>query len=213
MQGRAKVSHMGEKDRLACEALARVAEAVPATEYTAYVKYDAYRHVLVASGAHRMMTYYVGDKPAWMGFLGQRDRLLYWSEGDFWPSRISPEKYPHRWWKYFVPEGKETLTMPCSLELLPAWLARTYDIRIKPENLDVLEGIWDDSDSTVFVSFRGMHDPVRLQCGPDVRFIVAQFIGPGGFCLHGGVPTRKKPCELFHTAPGTETVEDKEEEE
>lgn len=58
MQGRAMVSLMGENDRLACEALARVAEAVPANEYTAYVKYDAYRHVLVASGAHRMMTYY-----------------------------------------------------------------------------------------------------------------------------------------------------------
>lgn len=50
MQGRAMVSMMGENDRLACEALARVAEAVPANEYTAYVKYDAYRHVLVATG-------------------------------------------------------------------------------------------------------------------------------------------------------------------
>lgn len=210
MQGRAMVSQMGDKDRLACEALARVAEAVPATEYTAYVKYDAYRHVLVASGAHRMMTYYVGDKPKWMGFLGQRDRLLYWSEGDFWPSEISPEKYPHRWWKYFVRDGKETLTKPCSLELLPAWLAQAHDIRIKPENLDVLEGIWDKNDCTVFVSFHKAHDPVRLQCGPDVRFIVTQYVGLGGFCPHGGFPTRKKPCELFHSVPRIE--EDKEEE-
>jgi len=198
------VSLMGENDRLACEALARVAEAVPANEYTAYVKYDAYRHVLVASGAHRMMTYYVGDKPTWMGFLGQRDRLLYWSENDFWPSKVSPEKFPHRWWKYFVPDGKETLAKPCSLELLPAWLAQTYDIFVMPENLDVLKGIWDKNDSTVFVSFRRAHDPVRLQCGPYVRFIVTQCLDPGGFNPCRGFPTRKKPCELFHATPRIE---------